>query len=126
MAPVILSVLLLGTMVSLQTFEVEQVLGTPFRFFVFSTTIYDLLVTRVPRYDAATALSVLVLAAMLPLILAQQWVTRGRRYTTVTGPVPEQAACARGLAVAGAGLRGSRWWASCSACPSCSRSWAPS
>ena len=85
MAPVILSVLLLGTMVSLQTFEVEQVLGTPFRFFVFSTTIYDLLVTRVPRYDAATALAVLVLASTLPLILAQQWLTRGRRYTTVTG-----------------------------------------
>ena len=59
MAPVILSVLLLGTMVSLQTFEVEQVLGLPFRFFVFSTMIYDLLVTRVPRYDAATALAVL-------------------------------------------------------------------
>ena len=85
MAPVILSVLLLGTMVSLQTFEVEQVLGLPFRFFVFSTTIYDLLVTRVPRYDAATALSVLILAAMLPLIFAQQWLTRGRRHTTVTG-----------------------------------------
>ena len=46
MAPAILSVLLLGTMVSLQTFEVEQVLGIPFRFFVFSTMIYDLLVTR--------------------------------------------------------------------------------
>ena len=30
----------------------------PFRFFVFSTMIYDLLVTRVPRYDAATALAV--------------------------------------------------------------------
>jgi iron(III) transport system permease protein len=85
MAPVILSVLLLGTMVSLQTFEVEQVLGVPFRFFVFSTTIYDLLVTRVPRYDAATALAVLVLLAMLPLIFAQQWITRGRRYATVTG-----------------------------------------
>src|SRR2546426_3227943 len=85
MAPVILSVLLLGTMVSLQTFEVEQVLGIPFRFFVFSTMIYDLLVTRVPRYDAATALAVLILAAMLPLVLAQQRLTRGRRYTTVTG-----------------------------------------
>jgi iron(III) transport system permease protein len=85
MAPVILSVLLLGTMVSLQTFEVEQVLGIPFRFFVFSTMIYDLLVTRVPRYDAATALAVLILLAMLPLVLAQQWLTRGRRYTTVTG-----------------------------------------
>jgi iron(III) transport system permease protein len=85
MAPAILSVLLLGTMVSLQTFEVEQVLGIPFRFFVFSTMIYDLLVTRVPRYDAATALAVVTLAAMLPLVLAQQWLTRGRRYATITG-----------------------------------------
>jgi iron(III) transport system permease protein len=85
MAPAILSVLLLGTMVSLQTFEVEQVLGIPFRFFVFSTMIYDLLVTRVPRYDAATALAVVTLAAMLPLVLVQQWLTRGRRFTTLTG-----------------------------------------
>ena len=90
MAPAILSVLLLGTMVSLQTFEVEQVLGLPFRFFVFSTTIYDLLVTRVPRYDAATALAVVILAAMLPLVLAQQWLTRGRRYTTLTGQFQNQ------------------------------------
>ena len=90
MAPVILSVLLLGTMVSLQTFEVEQVLGLPFRFFVFSTMIYDLLVTRVPRYDAATALAVLILAAMLPLVFAQQWLTRGRRFTTVTGQFQNQ------------------------------------
>jgi iron(III) transport system permease protein len=90
MAPVILSVLLLGTMVSLQTFEVEQVLGLPFRFFVFSTMIYDLLVTRVPRYDAATALAVVTLTAMLPLVLAQQWLTRGRRYTTLTGQFQNQ------------------------------------
>ncbi|HYB40569.1 MAG TPA: iron ABC transporter permease, partial [Candidatus Methylomirabilis sp.] len=90
MGPAILAVLLLGTMVSLQTFEVEQVLGLPFRFFVFSTMIYDLLVTRVPRYDAATALAVVVLAAMLPLVLAHQWVTRGRRYTTVTGQFRNQ------------------------------------
>ena len=84
MAPVVLSVFLLGTMVSLQTFEVEQVLGVPFRFFVYSTTIYDLLVTRVPRYDAATALAVVVMAAMLPLVFMQQWLTHGRRYMTVT------------------------------------------
>jgi iron(III) transport system permease protein len=90
MAPVILSVFLLGTMISLQTFEVEQVLGLPFRFFVFSTMIYDLLVTRVPRYDAATALAVLTLAAMLPLVFGQQWLTRRRRYTTVTGQFQNQ------------------------------------
>jgi iron(III) transport system permease protein len=47
--------------------------------------IYDLLVTRVPRYDAATALAVLILAAMLPLVYLQQRLTRGRRFTTVTG-----------------------------------------
>jgi iron(III) transport system permease protein len=64
---------------------VEQVLGIPFRFFVFSTMIYDLVVTRVPRYDAATALAVVTLVAMLPLVLAQQWLTRGRRYATITG-----------------------------------------
>src|SRR5207247_2775894 len=81
---------LLVTMVSLQTFEVEQVLGLPVRFFVFSTMIYDLLVTRVPRYDAATALAVVILAAMLPLVLAQQWLTRGRRYTTLTGQFQNQ------------------------------------
>ena len=103
MAPAILSVLLLGTMVSLQTFEVEQVLGIPFRFFVFSTMIYDLLVTRVPRYDAATALAVVTLAAMLPLVLAQQWLTRGRRFTTITGQFQNRAARAGPLAVAGAG-----------------------
>src|SRR5437899_12653308 len=90
MAPVILSVLLLGTMVSLQTFEVEQVLGLPFRFCVFSTMIYDLLVIRGRRYAAATALAVVILGAMLPLVLAQQWLTRGRRYTTLTGQFQNQ------------------------------------
>ena len=49
-----------------------------------------LLVTRVPRYDAATALAVLILAAMLPLVFAQQWLTRGRRFTTVTGQFQNQ------------------------------------
>jgi ABC-type Fe3+ transport system permease subunit len=98
MAPAILSVLLLGTMVSLQTFEVEQVLGLPFRFFVFSTSIYDLLVTRVPRYDAATALSVVILAAMLPLVFAQQWLTRGTPLHHRHRPVPEPGAPARPLA----------------------------
>lgn len=52
--------------------------------------IYDLVVTRVPRYDAATALAVLVLAAMLPLVFMQQWLTRGRGYTTVTGRFQNQ------------------------------------
>ena len=43
---------------SLQAFEIEQVLGPPFQFFVFSTKIYDLLVTqRAAAIAAATALA---------------------------------------------------------------------
>jgi ABC-type Fe3+ transport system, permease component len=125
MAPAILSVLLLGTMVSLQTFEVEQVLGLPFRFFVFSTSIYDLLVTRVPRYDAATALSVVILAAMLPLVFAQQWLTRGA--ATPPSPASSRAGCTRSAAGGCPPSRGSSASSSsCSVCPCSSPSSAPS
>ena len=41
MTPVILVVTLVGTMASLQSFEIEQVLGAPTRLFVFSTMIYN-------------------------------------------------------------------------------------
>src|SRR5438876_718561 len=54
------------------------------------TLSWILLVTRVPRYDAATALAVLILLAMLPLVFFQQWATRRRRYTTVTGQFRNQ------------------------------------
>jgi iron(III) transport system permease protein len=91
MLPVILVVLLLGTMASLQSFEVEQVLGTPFRFFVFSTMIYNLVQSSHPSYAPAAALAVMVLLAALPLIMLQLRITGGRRhYTTVTGQFKNQ------------------------------------
>jgi iron(III) transport system permease protein len=90
MLPVIWVVALIGTMASLQGFEIEQVLGTPFRFFVYSTMIYNLVESSHPSYGPATALAVLVLVATLPIILLQQWVSRRRQYTTVTGQFKNQ------------------------------------
>jgi iron(III) transport system permease protein len=90
MRSVILFVLLLGAMASLQSFEVEQVLGPPFRFFVFSTMIYNLVQSSHPSYAPAAALAVLVLLAALPLVVLQLRITSGRQSTTVTGQFKNQ------------------------------------
>ena len=90
MLPTILVVLLLGTMASLQSFEVEQVLGTPFRFFVFSTMIYNLVESSRPSYAPAAALAVLILVVGLPLVLLHLRTTGRRQYTTVTGQFKNQ------------------------------------
>jgi iron(III) transport system permease protein len=83
--PTILVVLLLGMMASVQSFEIEQVLGTPFRFFVFSTMIYNLVESSHPSYAPAAALAIMVLILALVLVFIQLRVTGGRQYTTVTG-----------------------------------------
>ena len=90
MLPTILVVLLLGTMASLQSFEIEQVLGTPFRFFVFSTMIYNLVESSRPSYAPAAALAVLILLVALPLVLMHLRITGRRQYTTVTGQFKNQ------------------------------------
>jgi iron(III) transport system permease protein len=90
MLPTILVVLLLGTMASLQSFEVEQVLGTPFRFFVFSTMMYNLVESSRPSYAPAAALAVMILIVALPVVVLQLRTTGRRQYTTVTGQFKNQ------------------------------------
>ncbi len=91
MAPVLSVVLLMGVIYSLESFEIEQVLGPQFDFYVYSTKIYQLIVREPAEYGAATALSTLILLVMLPAILLQQRISRGRGYTTVTGRFRAQA-----------------------------------
>ncbi|HEX8968158.1 MAG TPA: iron ABC transporter permease [Chloroflexota bacterium] len=85
MLPAILAVEFLALLRSFEAFEIEQILGTPVRFFVASTWIYDTLSQVRPRYDAVAALAVVVILASLALITIQRAIIGTRRYTTVTG-----------------------------------------
>ena len=83
--PAIVVVLLLSTIHALQSFEVEAILGPPFRFSVFSTQIFNLIRQPVPDFAAGMAVSTAMLALLLPLIAVQRWVTRRRDYSTIGG-----------------------------------------
>jgi len=82
MAPAVLVVLLLSTIRAIETFEVEMVLGAPRNIYVYSMQVYDLVHGDPPEFGPATALSVIVLLLLIPLILGQMLVTR-KSYTTV-------------------------------------------
>jgi len=85
MTPVLLVVLLLSVIYSLHAFEVELILGFPFRFFVYSTQIYLFVRQDPPILPPAMTLGSIILVVMLPLIVMNRWVSGRRRYTTVTG-----------------------------------------
>lgn len=85
MAPAVLVVLLMSIIRSLEAFEIELILGAPRRIDVYSTKIYRLLQQEPPLFAPATALSVLILVLMVPLIALQRWYTGRRRFTTITG-----------------------------------------
>jgi iron(III) transport system permease protein len=85
MTPIVGVVLLLGIVHSLQAFELELVLGFPFRFYVFSTQIYWLLNQQPPQFAAATALGSAILFLMVPLVgFYRQGIAR-RSFATVGG-----------------------------------------
>src|ERR1700756_5923086 len=69
MTPIVGLVLLLGIVHSFQAFELELILGFPFRFYVFSTQIYWLLTQQPPQFAAATALGSAILFLMVPLVV---------------------------------------------------------
>ena len=92
MKPAVLVVLIMSIIQSLQTFELEQVLGFPIRFYVFSTRIYSLLHDDPPMLAAATALSTIILALMLPLVILERRLTGKREYAVVGGKFQAQKA----------------------------------
>ncbi|MSQ26828.1 MAG: iron ABC transporter permease [Dehalococcoidia bacterium] len=85
MMPVIVAVLMLSFLRSLEAFEIEQILGTPIGLYVFSTWIYDTLYQHIPRYDAVSALAIVMILLCTGLIFLQRRVVGKRQYTTVTG-----------------------------------------
>ncbi|HXR87321.1 MAG TPA: iron ABC transporter permease [Stellaceae bacterium] len=85
LAPTILVVVLLGTIRSLEAFEIELILGPPARIAVFSTAIYSHVFDSPPTYGAAFALSIAGIALMAPFVAAQQMIARRRARATVAG-----------------------------------------
>src|SRR5262249_20713702 len=85
MLPLIIAVQFLSLLTALSAFEIEQILGVPIGFYVFSTWIYDNLYKAVPRYDAASALAVVFVVAAAGLILLQRTLVASKQYTTITG-----------------------------------------
>ncbi len=85
MMPAIVAVMMLSFLRSLEAFEIEQILGTPIGLYVFSTWIYDTLYQHIPRYDAVSALAIVMIILCTGLIFIQRRVIGSRQYTTVTG-----------------------------------------
>jgi iron(III) transport system permease protein len=85
LAPAITVIALLGFIRSLESFEIEQVLGLPAGIQVYSTLIYQLTQQTPPAYGQATALAGLILAVTCPLIVYQQWYAGRASHATVTG-----------------------------------------
>lgn len=67
-----------------QTFEIEQLLGVPINFYVYSTYIYEMLQSSPPGYGRATVLASLTLAVIALIIPIQRWILNRRRYTTIS------------------------------------------
>lgn len=70
---------------SLESFEIELVLGAPARLYVYSTQVWLYLRNDPPRYGEATALSVVFLVALLLLIFVQRRYVGKRQFTTIGG-----------------------------------------
>ncbi|MFT5540578.1 MAG: iron(III) transport system permease protein [Alphaproteobacteria bacterium] len=86
MVPAMVVVFLLNLVRMFNTFEIEQILGTPIQFFVYSTQLYDYVrEMEPPEYGHATALASLTLMIILCIIPLQRWLLSRRQYTTVTG-----------------------------------------
>ena len=83
--PAIMGTTMLGFIRSLESFEIELLLGMPARFFVFSTKVYDLLRWEPPQYPPAMALSSVFLLVVVGLVFLNRWVIQRRQYTTVSG-----------------------------------------
>jgi iron(III) transport system permease protein len=83
--PALLAILMLSLIRAMQSFEIELVLGPPFRFFVYSTLVYTLIGQEPPDFAAASALGTIGLMLILPLIFVQRWLSTRRLYTTISG-----------------------------------------
>ena len=85
LAPAILASTALGFIRSLESLEIEMVLGIPAGIYVVPTKIWDYLHWEPPLYDRATALCSIFLFFVFLLIWLHRIFLRGKEFTTVSG-----------------------------------------
>ena len=85
LAPAVLASTALGFIRSLESFEIEMVLGIPAGIYVVSTKIWDFIHWEPPLYDQATALCSISLLFIFLLVWLHRMFLRGREFTTVSG-----------------------------------------
>ena len=85
LAPAVLASTALGFIRSLESFEIEMVLGIPAGIYVVSTKIWDFIHWSPPLYDRATALCSIFLLFIFLLVWLHRVFLRGREFTTVSG-----------------------------------------
>ncbi len=85
LAPAILASTALGFIRSLESLEIEMVLGIPARIYVVPTKIWDYIHWEPPLYDRATALCSIFLFFVFFLIWMHRIFLRGREFTTISG-----------------------------------------
>lgn len=83
--PAILVVTLMSIATSLQSFEVELVIGPQAGIDVYSTLMYRFIVQDPAQFGPATALGVLVMIGLMPLALWQYQLVHNRSYSTLSG-----------------------------------------
>ena len=85
LAPAILASTALGFIRSLESLEIEMVLGIPAGIYVVPTKIWDYIHWEPPLYDRATALCSIFLIFVFFLIWLHRIFLRGKQFTTVSG-----------------------------------------
>jgi iron(III) transport system permease protein len=90
MLPAIVAIEFLALLSAVEAFEIEQILGTRFNFYVVSTWIYWSLQQHTPRYDMVAALAVVMIGIAGLFILAQRRLLGRRKYTTISGQFQAQ------------------------------------
>jgi iron(III) transport system permease protein len=90
MLPAIVAIEFLALLAAVEAFEIEQILGTRFNFYVISTWIYWALNQHTPRFDVVSALAVVMILFAIGLIFVQRRLIARRQYTTITGQFQAQ------------------------------------
>jgi iron(III) transport system permease protein len=71
----------------MQAFEIELILGTPAGIDVYSTVIYRAMRQEPPLHGVASALSLLFIMIVIPLVLVQQYLVKKQGHAVIRGRI---------------------------------------